>query len=1663
LPDSFFGNYESKKVNESLASNEKVYCSVIEEQGKNKYNIRSSISNSRNLKKKFHHLKKIENSYDYIIDILNLNEDENSSKSKLIESSLANNRRISHILSNVEINEFRLKNRKKSFICELFSNSLKKNESDDENNIIDYYFIKKKNKNYNYNEQPSNDNQKTITNKKLILKKFHSDNELKQLSRISEYFLKNYFNEENKINFIQKKYQQISNSGILNMKNQFTSCFKQYKDPILISTYQPYEIFNENKVKSKESEKNFRENIVEKFQNVLINNNYYFVDNNKIQLQNENSNDYQISNLKNSFEYKPKKFTSNLFSNNNKKFPPKKNQTTYGSKKKPSKVGLNSVYAYKNVTSNNNNNKSKNKNEILENMLSQINLHSNEKNSNHYLGNKNKAFSESEFDTDNSFVKEECRKLILKKNKKSTEAYFKIYKESKKITEDSKMYKKMIYLPIFKKFSIFINQELIKVNENKKYKKFLLKFEKIKNLIISTKQKKIQQSDIFIDVNENKKINDKLNKNLKESNIDNFIQDYHKLIFENLVKSIYVNSNRDITQISFPVSKRILTRLINNLKSGKNQIKKKPIYYRLKNILLKIFNFKAKNMYLNITLINSQKRPDCYARFGNNKNENIINIINEELNKKEVLNKEISKIKNSQKIIRGVFLPNSTFRLIWDIIVSIGVIYNLFYIPLVFLSDFSVSKPEIGYIEIIDAFIDGCSFLDIVLNFRTGFVDSSNHIVVNLKEIRENYLKYLFYFDISSSIPYELFTSNRNIYLVNLLKLPRMLRIIRLIKLTDKLKYKHLFKIIYLFFIYFLLAHWLGCLFFLFLDFSFINKTMQIKELEECTYYDNIGLINHKSECKYLFSLFNGMSLMEAQVINTEPDFSQIIILIFEYFIGQVALNILFSGISSSFKNIDYTEKTYNNKIKLITEHMDFCDIKGEIRNHIEGYYEYIWNKHSSQIMRKIPIENITPLMKEKISVYQFKNAFAFLPFINVLNLDDRVISFLFKFMELRIFIPKELIFLEGNVTKGLYILSKGKINNSINAVEKFIENRIDNLNSRAKNNQINKNNLYYKINNANYDYYESSNNEKQNNVKIKDKENLKKIKFKSKIEDNFNYNSNTDKDNSRNYFNLNNKKNINNKTFNNYEEIHIKEESKNSINNNNKDYMKNLNKKNFSIETFGNENTINNNFVNQNFLNNETYANSNTISNNNNKDSSRRKLKNNFFKFTQQTNKEINISNISNISNNEITNSFNLSNYKDVFEDAYNFQNYVVKKTKVFSNFPSSNMNDRRNNNNLKINDDGKNIEISQIPKIQNEDLNKHHILIRNDSSQNNDKYDLKFGNENFNKNIIKKDLFDEDDFINYSDNSKIMNKLSKNKIKKILNDEKESGILMREISEKSIRNTENYLDKNNSNNNFKRINNHNIINSGKSNVKSIFSFMEKEKNVSNNNKNNRLSTKSIFHLNKFDIKIEKNNSLFDNINNELEMIKEFQQTEIIHSEGNSNNSNSNNHNNPILNKNEYIYKKDEEFYINFLSEFQLNFNNYINEKNKIEFFDEISLMTETNRHWYSCYSNDMTDIIIIKYKNLVQFFNENEYVFKYFLKKAKITESKINLFSNKVIYNIIDIPSSKTQGEKFMKGRLKAKSIWQEENKYAKEINYQVENIDEQLEFIEEYIFDN
>ena len=131
--------------------------------------------------------------------------------------------------------------------------------------------------------------------------------------------------------------------------------------------------------------------------------------------------------------------------------------------------------------------------------------------------------------------------------------------------------------------------------------------------------------------------------------------------------------------------------------------------------------------------------------------------------------------------------PESGYKVIWDIVVSLFIVYSCLDVPF----RIGFNQEATGFFWWLDLFIDISFFADIILNFRTAYYDRKGLLVWNGWRVARHYLQGAFMLDLVSTVPFNMILSflvDGNSSILRSTKLLRALRLIRLLRLMRLIK-----------------------------------------------------------------------------------------------------------------------------------------------------------------------------------------------------------------------------------------------------------------------------------------------------------------------------------------------------------------------------------------------------------------------------------------------------------------------------------------------------------------------------------------------------------------------------------------------------------------------------------------------------------------------------------------------------------------------------------------------------------------------------------------------------------------------------------------------------------------------------------------------------------
>lgn len=104
-----------------------------------------------------------------------------------------------------------------------------------------------------------------------------------------------------------------------------------------------------------------------------------------------------------------------------------------------------------------------------------------------------------------------------------------------------------------------------------------------------------------------------------------------------------------------------------------------------------------------------------------------------------------------------IFRPNDNFKSKWDLVIMFGALFNCYFVPLNVAFD-DQSLDSIPFL-ILNSIIDFIFLMDIIISFRTVFIDEKGDECGEGRLMAQNYLKTTFIIDVLATVPFDTFLS----------------------------------------------------------------------------------------------------------------------------------------------------------------------------------------------------------------------------------------------------------------------------------------------------------------------------------------------------------------------------------------------------------------------------------------------------------------------------------------------------------------------------------------------------------------------------------------------------------------------------------------------------------------------------------------------------------------------------------------------------------------------------------------------------------------------------------------------------------------------------------------------------------------------------------------
>ncbi|XP_019960056.2 voltage-gated inwardly rectifying potassium channel KCNH7 isoform X2 [Paralichthys olivaceus] len=315
------------------------------------------------------------------------------------------------------------------------------------------------------------------------------------------------------------------------------------------------------------------------------------------------------------------------------------------------------------------------------------------------------------------------------------------------------------------------------------------------------------------------------------------------------------------------------------------------------------------------------------------------------------------------RIDKWTILHYSPFKAVWDWLILLLVIYTAIFTPYsaaFLLNDIEEQRRrECGYscspLNVVDLIVDIMFIVDILINFRTTYVNINEEVVSHPAKIAIHYFKGWFLIDMVAAIPFDLLIfgsgSDETTTLIGLLKTARLLRLVRVARKLDRYSEYGAAVLMLLMCIFALIAHWLACIWYA------IGNVEKPYLEHKIGWLDNLGVSIGKKynysdpssgpsiKDKYVTALyFTFSSLTSVGFGNVSPNTnSEKIFSICVMLIGSLMYASIFGNVSAIIQRLYSGTARYHLQMLRVKEFIRFHQIPNPLRQRLEEYFQHAW------------------------------------------------------------------------------------------------------------------------------------------------------------------------------------------------------------------------------------------------------------------------------------------------------------------------------------------------------------------------------------------------------------------------------------------------------------------------------------------------------------------------------------------------------------------------------------------------------------------------------------------------------------------------------------------------------------------------------------------------
>ncbi|XP_072381885.1 voltage-gated delayed rectifier potassium channel KCNH8 isoform X1 [Diabrotica undecimpunctata] len=304
----------------------------------------------------------------------------------------------------------------------------------------------------------------------------------------------------------------------------------------------------------------------------------------------------------------------------------------------------------------------------------------------------------------------------------------------------------------------------------------------------------------------------------------------------------------------------------------------------------------------------------------------------------------------SVKKSRFIISHYGMFKSAWDWLILMATFYVAVVVP--YNASFETERPSV----VLDVFVEALFFIDILLNFRTTYVNRKGEVVSAWKTIAINYLRTWFLVDLLAALPFDLLyalsgaedllqtSGTLSSSHTHLIKLTRLLRLARLLQKMDRYSQYSAMILTLLMLFFTLVAHWLACIWYVIAEKEVDTDLGWIHTLAERLHlphaYNVTSLDAYVTALYFTCSSLTSVGFGNVSANTTNEKIFSICVML----IGALMHAVVFGNVTAIIQRMYSRRSLYQQKWRDLKDFLTLHQIPKELKQRMQDYFQTMWS-----------------------------------------------------------------------------------------------------------------------------------------------------------------------------------------------------------------------------------------------------------------------------------------------------------------------------------------------------------------------------------------------------------------------------------------------------------------------------------------------------------------------------------------------------------------------------------------------------------------------------------------------------------------------------------------------------------------------------------------------